>query len=297
MTLAEVELVRLVDEPHDLHVGRRILDLGGDGQEHDGQDAGALLAGRLGDQLLDPVGQADDVRAVGDQSELVATRAARPPGDRRREHERGVVGAVDRDLEQGRLGLVEKLGDVDAGETGRHEPERGERRVAAAHGRIGVEHACSRRRGPPASSGEPGSVTTTMRSSGSMPRSRNAASNARLAESVSTVEPDFDETTSTVCSRPPASASPSSAASTWLGAVESRITSGTPEVCAITSGASDEPPMPASTTRVTPLATSSARSASISATSGRDTIPPAPSRDAGMPRPRRPAPTATNRPR
>ena len=32
-----------------------------------------------------------------------------------------------------------------------------------------------------------------------MPRSRKAASNARLAESVSTVEPDFDETTSTVC--------------------------------------------------------------------------------------------------
>ena len=33
------------------------------------------------------------------------------------------------------------------------------------------------------------------------------------------------------------------------------MTSGTPAVCAITSGASDEPPMPASTTRVTPLAT------------------------------------------
>ena len=101
--------------------------------------------------------------------------------------------------------------------------------------------------------------------------SRKAASKARLAESVSTVDPDLDETTSTVCSRPPASASPSIAASTWLGAVESRITSGTPEVCAITSGASEEPPMPASTTRVTPLATSSARSASISGTSGRDT--------------------------
>ena len=31
------------------------------------------------------------------------------------------------------------------------------------------------------------------------------------------------------------------------------MTSGTPAVCAMTSGASDEPPMPASTTRVTPL--------------------------------------------
>ena len=89
-----------------------------------------------------------------------------------------------------------------------------------------------------------------------MPRSRKAASNARLAESVSTVEPDLDDTTSTVWVRPPASASPSSAASTWPGEVESRMTSGTPAVCAMTSGASDEPPMPASTTRVTPLATS-----------------------------------------
>ena len=76
--LAEVELVRLVDDPHDLQVGRLGLDLGRDGQEHDGQDAGALLAGRLGDELLDPVGQADDVRAVGDEPELVAARAAPP---------------------------------------------------------------------------------------------------------------------------------------------------------------------------------------------------------------------------
>ncbi len=40
-------------------------------------------------------------------------------GDRRGEHERGVVGAVDRDLEERGLGLVEELGDVDAGEPGR----------------------------------------------------------------------------------------------------------------------------------------------------------------------------------
>ena len=105
-----------------------------------------------------------------------------------------------------------------------------------------------------------------------MPRSRKAASKARLAESVSTVEPDFDETTSTVCVSPPPSASPSSAARTCPGEVESRMTSGTPAVCAMTSGASDDPPMPARTTRVTPFATSWARSASISATSGRETV-------------------------
>ncbi len=97
-------------------------------------------------------------------------------------------------------------------------------------------------------------MTTTMRSTGSMPRSRHAASKARLAESVSTVEPDFDDTTSTVWPRPPDSASPSIAASTWPGAVESRIVSGTPAVCAMTSGASEDPPMPARTTRVTPFA-------------------------------------------
>ena len=109
------------------------------GQEHDGQDAGAVLAGRLRDQLLDPVGQADDVRAVGDEPELVAAR--RRAGDRGGEHEGGVVGAVDRDLEQRRLGLIEQLGDVDAGETGRHQPERGERGIAPADRRVGVEDA------------------------------------------------------------------------------------------------------------------------------------------------------------
>ena len=139
MPLAEVELVRLVDEPHDLHVGRGVLGFGRDGQEHDGQDAGAVLAGGLGDELLDPVGEADDVGAVGDEPELVAARLT--AGDRCGEHERGVVGAVDRDLQQRRLGLVEELREVDAGEPGRHQAERGQRRVAAADGRVGVEDA------------------------------------------------------------------------------------------------------------------------------------------------------------
>ena len=137
VVLAEVELVRLVDDAHDLQVGGLAVDLGRDGQQDDGQDAGALLARGLGDELLDPVGQAHDVGAVGDEAELVAARLA--AGDRRGEHERGVVGAVDRDLEERRIRLVEELGDVDAGEPRGHEPERGERRVAPADGRVGVE--------------------------------------------------------------------------------------------------------------------------------------------------------------
>ena len=122
MPLAEVELVRLVDEAHDLQVCRRALELGGDGQQDDGQDAGAVLARRLGDELLDPVGEAHDVRAVGDETELVAARAA--AGDRGGEDEPRVVGAVDREFEERGLSLVQQLDDVGAGEARR---ERGRR--------------------------------------------------------------------------------------------------------------------------------------------------------------------------
>ncbi len=133
----EVELLRVVDEAHDLQVGGLGIDLGRDGEQDDGQDAGALLARGLGDELLDPVRETDDVGAVADEAELVAPRVA--TGDRRCEHERGVVGAVDGHLEERGIRLVEELGEVDAGETGGHESERGERGVASADGRVGVE--------------------------------------------------------------------------------------------------------------------------------------------------------------
>ena len=54
--------------------------------------------------------------------------------------------------------------------------------------------------------GEPGSVTITMRLAGSMPAASKAWANVRRCESVSTVEPDFDDTTSTVSARPSSSA-------------------------------------------------------------------------------------------
>ncbi len=93
----------------------------------------------------------------------------------------------------------------------------------------------------------------------------NALTNVRRWLSVSTVPPDLLDTTMTVFDRSPASARP-----TTLGSVESRTTSSTPAVRVITSGASDEPPMPDRTTRSRPSDRKSACRASISASSGRD---------------------------
>ena len=72
--VAEDLVARVVDESHDLDVGQVCLQLGCVLVEHDGQDSGALLAGGLGDELLGPVGEADDVRTVGHDGELVAQR-------------------------------------------------------------------------------------------------------------------------------------------------------------------------------------------------------------------------------
>ena len=97
----------------------------------------------------------------------------------------------------------------------------------------------------------------------SMPASVNACSKARFCESVSTVEPDFEETTTAVCS-----IFCSRASRTWSGLVESRTTSSTPAVLVITSGASEEPPMPQSTNRLIPFAANSDFKAKIGAISG-----------------------------
>ena len=105
----------VVDEPHDLQVGQVLAELGRVGVEHDGQDARALLAGGLGDELLGPVGEADDVRAVGDDAELVAAAGSVPaiaaPSTRP-----GLSALSIASSSSDRLGLVEELRDVDAGE-------------------------------------------------------------------------------------------------------------------------------------------------------------------------------------
>ena len=115
------------------------------------------------------------------------------------------------------------------------------------------------------SNGEPGSVTTTIRVNGSIPAAVNAASNARLCESVSTVDPDFDDTTTTVVSM-----SVSTTRASCVGCVVSSTTRGTPSVRVITSGASEEPPMPHSTIRFSPRARNSSCNAVISGISGRE---------------------------
>ena len=75
------------------------------------------------------------------------------------------------------------------------------------------------------------------------PASSNACWYTRRWLSVSTVLPDLLATTTTVRSSRSARA-----ARTWCGSVVSSTVSSTPSVRVMTSGASDEPPIPASTT-------------------------------------------------
>ena len=142
MVLEEVELRRVIDESHDLQILWPGFELGGDGQERDREDARPLLSGGLGDQLLDPLGQPDDVGPVRDEPELVPARLA--AGDRGRENERGVPGVVNRDFEQRGLGFIEQLDDVDPGQSGGNQPEGGQRRVSTADRGVGRERAIAR---------------------------------------------------------------------------------------------------------------------------------------------------------
>ena len=106
--------------------------------DHDGQDALPVLAGGLGDQLLGPVPESGVRRAVVGQHQLVD---AGQVGDTQQgtEPQPGVVGVVGLESRADRSGLVEEPRDVDAGESARHEPERGQRRVATAHVGVGAE--------------------------------------------------------------------------------------------------------------------------------------------------------------
>jgi hypothetical protein len=73
------------------------------------------------------------------------------------------------------------------------------------------------------SRGDPGSVTTTMRSVGSMPALRKYSSYTRFWLSVSRVDPDLDEMITAVSLRRSLSA-----AATCPGSVESRTVRATP---------------------------------------------------------------------
>ena len=61
------------------------------------------------------------MRAIADESELVAARLA--AGDCGSKHQCWVLGAVDGDLKEGRIGFGEQLLDVGAGKARGDQPE------------------------------------------------------------------------------------------------------------------------------------------------------------------------------
>jgi hypothetical protein len=99
-------------DEHQVRVGGGLGAGGVRALDDDGQQPLALLAGRLGDELLGPVAEADE-RAVVDEHELVpavdGAAAEHGPQDERRP----VVGG-ERRLDGRRL--VEQSGEVDAGQ-------------------------------------------------------------------------------------------------------------------------------------------------------------------------------------
>ena len=108
-----------------------------DALDDDRQDAHALLAGRLGDELLGPVAEPDDARAGVGDDELVAAGVGAVAQGRPELEPRVVVVLAERAGEHARVG--EQPLDVGPGEQARREPERGQRAVAAADVGVG-EH-------------------------------------------------------------------------------------------------------------------------------------------------------------
>ena len=186
------------------HVGAGGAGAGGR-LDDDRQDAAAVLAGGLGDQLLGPVAEADDAGAVGDQRHLVPAGQGRR-AERRAQHERRVVARAGQGLVE-LLGLVEQLGHVDAGQRAGHQAERGERAVPAAHLGVGEHHVGAHLAGGGLQRRTRVGDTTKRPPTSSSPASSNAVRYARRWLSVSTVDPDLLATTTTV--RP--SRSPSAA--------------------------------------------------------------------------------------
>ena len=123
------------DQPHDGAVVVEVGRLGAD--RDDRQDAGAVLAGRLGDELLGPGAEADVLGAVVDEHELVAQRLG--ARHRRAEAQRRVGVVVGGEQVGHRLGVVEQGLDVGTGEAARHQAEGREGGVAAADVGVGVD--------------------------------------------------------------------------------------------------------------------------------------------------------------
>ena len=133
--------MRAGTDGHQHLVGRAGVEVGRvQGGYDDRQDALVVLAGRLGDQLLGPVAEPGDAGVVVAQHHLVdAGRVGH--AEQGAEPQPGVVGVVALEVRLDRGRLVEQPPDVGTGEPARHQPERGQRRVAAAHVGVGVEDA------------------------------------------------------------------------------------------------------------------------------------------------------------
>ena len=124
-----------VHQPHEQLI--RQLGAGGGVAHDDGQQALAVLAGALGDQLLGPVTEADGLGAGIYQHHLVSQRAGATECRAQAERRVGVVIRPQRGRDC--FGLVEQSTDVCAGQTTGDESERGQRRVPATDVGVGVE--------------------------------------------------------------------------------------------------------------------------------------------------------------
>ena len=108
--------------------------------DHDRQDALAVLAGGLGDELLGPVAETGVRRTRVRRARACRRRRGWRPRAAPPRRRPGVVDRVGLEGGPDGLGLVEQPGDVGAGQPAGHQPEGGERGVAAADGRVGQEH-------------------------------------------------------------------------------------------------------------------------------------------------------------
>ena len=120
-------------------VGRARVEVGRvAAADDDREDALAVLAGRLRDELLDPVAEVG-VRRPGVRQHQLVDATHRSGAQQRAQAEAGVALGVLFEVRAHRLGLVEQALDVGARQAAGHQPERGERGVAAADVRIGQE--------------------------------------------------------------------------------------------------------------------------------------------------------------
>ena len=176
-----------------------------------------------------------------------------------------VVGGVGLERGTDRLRGVEQLADVGAGEPARHESERGERRVAPADAGVGGEHGVAGlaggllegRAGVGDDDDPLGRVDA--RRHGTPSRTRGAGCRSRRCRRT--------------CWRPrrrSRRAGPPARSAPCRDRRSRAPVSSTPAAAQMTSGASDDPPMPHSTTWDRPASRCRTSSAAISSTSGRE---------------------------